>query len=233
MKTLLSARIAVTAIVLERMGRNRLVRSHLNRVIAAFIVLVFCGLTASRASAGGDEITLEWDPNPEPNVAGYKLYYGVASGTYTRILDAGNATSVAVPDMISNFTYYFAVTAYSSDGLESAPSEEVSYSVPPPTSLRVEYVARGSLPIPLPAFPEIQLEPPGIDGKFAFKVIAPARTALAISASPDLKTWVWIATVTNPTGGIRVSDLHSMEPQCPCRYYKARLVDLSGLTAPD
>ena len=36
--------------------------------------MMFCQLPARAAS-----VTLTWDPSSDPNVAGYKIYYGTAS----------------------------------------------------------------------------------------------------------------------------------------------------------
>ena len=38
------------------------------------------------------EVTIEWDPNTEPDLAGYKVYYGNISGNYDYEFDAGNNT---------------------------------------------------------------------------------------------------------------------------------------------
>ena len=43
-------------------------------------------------------------------MAGYKVYVGTTSGVYTRVLDAGNATSYAMT-LPKGVTYFFAVTA--------------------------------------------------------------------------------------------------------------------------
>lgn len=78
------------------------------------------------------DVTLAWDPSPDPTVAGYRLYYGVASGTYTNVIDAGNRTSATASNLVFGVTYYFAVTAYDASGVESLPSNEVSYEAPSP-----------------------------------------------------------------------------------------------------
>lgn len=75
-------------------------------------------------------VTLEWDPNPEPEVVGYYVYVGTQSGVYTRVVDTGSQTFIRVAPLDPGITYYFAVTARSSDGLESPFSDEVSYTVP-------------------------------------------------------------------------------------------------------
>ncbi|MBI3853350.1 MAG: tandem-95 repeat protein [Verrucomicrobia bacterium] len=75
-------------------------------------------------------MTLAWDPSTDPDVAGYKIYYGVVSRTYTNMVDVGNATNVTISGLIEGTTYYFAATAYNALGMESDFSNETSYSVP-------------------------------------------------------------------------------------------------------
>ena len=76
------------------------------------------------------QVTLEWDPNTESNLAGYKLYVGTASGVYGRSINAGLTTTCAVNDLLGGHTYYFAATAYNTAGAESAKSNEVMYTAP-------------------------------------------------------------------------------------------------------
>ena len=82
-------------------------------------------------------VTLAWDRSPDPTAVGYKMYYGVARGSYTSTRDVGNGTSTSITGLSQGTTYYFAVTAYNTAGLESGFSNEVGYSVPtsssPPT----------------------------------------------------------------------------------------------------
>jgi len=76
------------------------------------------------------EVSLEWDPNTEPDLEGYKLYYGSGSGNYDYTIDVGNQTSYTVTDLQAGETYYFAVTAYNTTGYESGYSNEIEYLVP-------------------------------------------------------------------------------------------------------
>ena len=73
---------------------------------------------------------LAWDANTEPDLSGYKLYYGTASGTYGTPINVGNVTTYTVTGLTDGQTYYFAVTAYDSVGNESGYSNEVAYIVP-------------------------------------------------------------------------------------------------------
>jgi fibronectin type 3 domain-containing protein len=63
-------------------------------------------------------------------VAGYRVYWGSSSGSYSQALGAGintgSTTSYTVTGLTVGRTYYFAVTAYDAAGNESAFSGEVS-----------------------------------------------------------------------------------------------------------
>ena len=70
-------------------------------------------------------ITLVWDRNPEPDIAGYNVYCGILSGEYVRMKTVADPT--AIIGVKGSRTYYFAVTAYNTNGVESALSEEVHW----------------------------------------------------------------------------------------------------------
>ena len=72
------------------------------------------------------DVTLAWDPNTEPDLAGYWVYYGTSSGIYPLSIDVDNLTTYTVSDLEEGQTYYFAVTAYDFSGNESDFSNEVS-----------------------------------------------------------------------------------------------------------
>jgi hypothetical protein len=88
------------------------------------------------ATAG--PVTLAWDPIFAPDLVGYMLYYGSASGSYSAGVDVGNFTTASISGLQEGSTYYFVATAYDAYGHESSFSNEVSYTVPtandtPPT----------------------------------------------------------------------------------------------------
>jgi len=77
-------------------------------------------------------VTLTWTANGEPDLAGYKVYVGTASGTYSFPGSAfltGNVTSYTVSTLPKGQTYFFAISAYDSAGNESGLSAEVSKSL--------------------------------------------------------------------------------------------------------
>jgi hypothetical protein len=77
------------------------------------------------------QITLEWDPNPEADLAGYKVYYGTSSRNYSACIDVGKNSISTIPLAEAGKVYFIAVTSYDPSGNESQFSEELSFSVGP------------------------------------------------------------------------------------------------------
>lgn len=88
-------------------------------------------------------IALSWNPSPSENAVGYRLYYGQWSGNYPHMCEMGDKTSGEVANLIEGTTYYFIVTAYDAQGVESDPSEEFHYMPNPALLLNVS--ARGNV----------------------------------------------------------------------------------------
>jgi Fibronectin type III domain len=90
---------------------------------------------ASPAPTGSKKLTLAWNANTPTNNAatnttGYRIKLGTASKTYTQTTTLGNVTTATVSSLVSGTTYYCAVTAYDSAGLDSPISNEVVYQAP-------------------------------------------------------------------------------------------------------
>jgi hypothetical protein len=79
---------------------------------------------------GTTQVTLEWDPNSETDLAGYRMYVGTSSGVYGAPVDVGLTTTYTVTNLLGKHTYYFAATAYNAGGMESGRSNEVAYTTP-------------------------------------------------------------------------------------------------------
>ena len=73
-----------------------------------------------------DSITVSWKPNTEADLAGYIVYYGIASGSYSDNVDLGNITS-HVLKLPADQTYYLAVKAYDQSKNKSGYSDEVVF----------------------------------------------------------------------------------------------------------
>lgn len=77
------------------------------------------------ASLAWNAPTTNTDGTSLMDLAGYKVYYGPSSGNYTKSIDVGNITSYTLNNL-STGTYYIAVTAYDTAGIESGYSNEVN-----------------------------------------------------------------------------------------------------------
>jgi hypothetical protein len=76
--------------------------------------------------------TLTWAANGEPDLAGYKVYVGTASGTYNfpgSPFTIGRVSTYTVMNLPLGTTYFFCISAYDSAGNESVLSAEVSKSI--------------------------------------------------------------------------------------------------------
>ena len=63
----------------------------------SFVALIFFVVTTNVYSA---QVTLAWDANTEPDVAGYKIYSGTSSGNYDNVIDVGNQTNGTIQNLV-------------------------------------------------------------------------------------------------------------------------------------
>ncbi len=96
-----------------------------------FIMLAcFLSMAAFATATHAATVDLEWDPNTEPELVGYKIYWGTSSGNYTSSKDVGKTTTYTLTGLDEGKTYYFAATAYDGSSNESGYSNQISYTVP-------------------------------------------------------------------------------------------------------
>lgn len=144
-------------------------------------------------------VTLAWTANAEDNIAGYNLYYGPASGSYTQVKFSGPETQIIVTDLPA-ITTYFALTAVNTLGEESLFSDEVVYTENSEIVVKLEWFTAQS--------PVVSWSHPA--------------TALCdvLEWSSDLRTWIPIdASFYHITvGETRVS----ISTARPMRYFRVR-----------
>jgi chitinase len=115
----------------RRQTKFRARPSALNTNFFVFILLLLIPCTLYLIPAAyAASVNLGWDPNTEPQLAGYKVYWGTSSGNYTTSKNVGNTTFCTITGLDEGKTYYFAATAYDGDGIESDYSNQVTYTVP-------------------------------------------------------------------------------------------------------
>ena len=106
----------------------------------SIMTLILALIVTTLSTLHAAEVTLAWDPNLEPDIAGYRLYYGQPPGTEAGAIELGNFTTYTVEDLTEGATYFFYVTCHSTMGLESEPSNTIEYTVPgtvPDPELRI------------------------------------------------------------------------------------------------
>ena len=86
-------------------------------------------LTTPTSTTTSTTTALSWSAVTNTDQAGYKVYVGTASGVYGPPINVGNVTSYVFSNLAVGNTYYFAVTDYTTSGMESLPSIEVSKSI--------------------------------------------------------------------------------------------------------
>lgn len=73
-------------------------------------------------------ITVAWSPSSTPDVAGYKIYYGTTSGSYSNVIDAAGGIYHEITGLDNSLTYFITLTSYGNPGSESAYSDEITAS---------------------------------------------------------------------------------------------------------
>ena len=117
------------------------------RLILTCIAMTFVFSTFSEKQCFARNITLAWDENKENDLAGYRIYYRIGSSgqgilnDYTGTGIAEGDSPITVPlgedensstssfefslrNLRGNENYFFVVTAYDTQDLESGPSNE-------------------------------------------------------------------------------------------------------------
>jgi hypothetical protein len=134
------------AFIREIFAENRRRRLGSTLIFASFLLFL---LVLLPPPCTAETITLAWDENSEPDVAGYRIYYRIGSSgsqitsRYNGVGIENGDSPIDVPvdhdesldprfveitleGLNEDQDYYFVVTAYNTEGLESAPSNEAA-----------------------------------------------------------------------------------------------------------
>jgi hypothetical protein len=154
-------------------------------------------LAATPAPAQGT--SLAWDPSPDSNVIGYNVYYGTTSGDYSSMTSVQNITSTTISNLTAGKTYYFAVTAFDANGVESTFSNEIQFIVP-----GVLTFSKGANP--------------GDPMLIKFPV-APSQS-YEVQATSDFQSWatIWQTGVATSNAWVQFSDAQASE--ISSRFYR-------------
>lgn len=121
--------------------------------LGAILLIILTGMLLSAcgggsASSTGDsrdttvqpgDVVLSWTPPssradgsylPLNELQGYRIYYGTTSGNLSMLVDLNDDTITEYPiNNLPSGSYYFAVTAYDADGMESGFSNVINKDV--------------------------------------------------------------------------------------------------------
>jgi hypothetical protein len=148
-----------------------------------FLLLISLPLRAA-------DVSLAWDPSATPTVTGYKIYVGTASRVYQAPITIGNQTTYTVTGLAPGSTFYFAATAYDTNGNESDFSNEVFKSIP----------AVGAPTITIPAITQITVP-----------AITTAYATIAWTTSIDCAGVVLYGTAEPLTKSVTANNLATTE----------------------
>jgi Fibronectin type III domain len=120
------------------------------RRVLTNLVLVLSLIVGLPARARAADIMLAWDPVVDPHVVGYIIEYGLATGPFAVSIAVGNQTSWTLTGAADGVSYRFRVRAYTSEGVESDPSNELTAPNAPSTSAPADTTAASSCTTPDP-----------------------------------------------------------------------------------
>jgi hypothetical protein len=102
--------------------------NKITKIVAPKALAIYLPLIHPLVTPVTNTVTFAWDASPS-TVARYRLHQGLAPRTYTNSVDCGLLLSNTIP-VSRNVTNYFAVTAYTTNGLESDYSNEIMLAPP-------------------------------------------------------------------------------------------------------
>jgi chitinase len=123
-------------------------KSFSNWLLVCFILLI------ANATCFASTVTLKWDPVDAADLAGYKVYYNADSAVVpfsgtgatqgAAPVDVAKLTTATISGLDPSHAYYFAVTAYSSTGVESSYSNIAQISELTAPAVAISYPANNA-----------------------------------------------------------------------------------------
>lgn len=99
---------------------------HIKKLLGTllFAIVLYCS-----AAAAQNSVTLAWNPVSDPTAGGYNLYFKqtTAASWITNFVSGAATTNVTLSSLVANAVYQFYITTVTTNGLESAQSQQVRY----------------------------------------------------------------------------------------------------------
>ena len=106
----------------------------MKKKIVAIQLIVTLLLTLTPPFLRAASVKLSWEPNPEPDLQEYYVYYGTESRHYGPPVPVGKVTNYTLSGLDDDTVYYIAVSAVDTSGNESGFSNEISKIGSPDTT---------------------------------------------------------------------------------------------------
>ena len=100
-------------------------------LVCTLIVLWFALIQFAHISAA-QQVRLEWDSNPQPNILGYNLYRSEQPNVFSSPINSTLIRTTSFVDATARAgqMYFYVLTAVTDNGLESSPSNQVEAAIP-------------------------------------------------------------------------------------------------------
>ncbi len=93
----------------------------MKRFLSVFVGIYF-GMCLA---AWGADVQFAWNPPAIAGTAGFYLYFGTQSRSYTEIVDVGAASSFTLRGLQENVAYYFTLSGYGKGGISTFSNEVI------------------------------------------------------------------------------------------------------------
>jgi len=156
------------------------------RVLTCLTLLGLLYKPASASAAGAaplNNVKLTWNRSTSSDVVGYRIYYGIASGSYTNSIVVGNVTNYTLSNLVNGVTYFFASKAYTAGNIESPYSNEALF-VPGGGAILQLTVAANK--------------------EATLTVVGKSSHTYEVQTSSNLKSWSLLGTVTLGSNGTAI-----------------------------
>jgi hypothetical protein len=101
----------------------------MKRWLVQLLVLPFLFSIGAPAQAATTTVTLAWDANTEPDLAGYRLYEAsTCAGTFALLVSVGKVTQTTLLG-VTDGSHCWRLTAFDASGNESGPSNTVALTL--------------------------------------------------------------------------------------------------------
>ncbi len=174
------------------------------KICLVTVLLILPGLSRVEGAVAipASPCTLAWNPNQDVSVTGYALYYGITGSTTNRQV-LGITNTVTLFNLLASSNYFFYMTAFDPEGVESLPSNVLYYKPQALSPLKLTSPVQGTMNLQFRAAPgsicQIQYTP-------SFN---PAQWQILGSATAD------------SNGNIVIND--QVSANIPSRFYRAVL----------